>query len=290
MYKIQNRMTIEEFINKRKNFHKGRAIESYLTKDELNSIKLKIIELNKSGISISKIKKILNISHSTIFRWTKELNYKAPNDHNKLRIREDLFNEIKTENDAYWLGFIFADGYIADNGMFEISLKYTDYSHLLKFAEFCNFDTTKIIKKGKTNFENSFRCRISFSTQNLKNNFTKYGIVPRKSLILTFPNWLDKSLYSSFIRGYFDGDGSISIKKTKTKGYYKVVSLIGTKEFLIKILEIFNFKIPLRKDKRHTGNTFSILFKKKESEIFLDFIYKNSNIYLDRKYNLYLQK
>lgn len=66
-------------------------------------------------------------------------------------------------------------------------------------------------------------------------------------------------------------------------------NIIGTKEFLLELLAILNFDIKLSKDKRHKSNTYFISFKIKEGLDFLDFMYKDSNIYLERKYNLYLQ-
>ena len=36
-----------------------------------------------------------------------------------------------------------------------------------------------------------------------------------KSLILKYPNYLKPEFHSHFIRGYFDGDGSITINRNK---------------------------------------------------------------------------
>jgi len=281
-------MKLQEIIDKRNKYGKGVNLIHIFTIEELKFLKEEIVKINQSGVSFVKISKQLNIERPAIRKWMKSINYKITNEHNKLKVREDLFREIKTEEDAYWLGFIYADGYISDKGNFEISLKHTDYEHLLKFAEYCKFDKNKVVSKGKTNFLNSFRCRISFSAQQTQINFNKHGVVPRKSLILTFPTFLKESLYPHFIRGYFDGDGCISIIKLK-KLNRKKVSLIGTKEFLNKILEILTIKVNLSKDKRHNGNTYWIDFNKKDGNAFLDYMYENSKVYLERKYNLYLQ-
>ncbi len=246
--------------------------------------------MNQNGLSFIQISDLLKIGRRSIRKWMKSVNYEIINTHNSLRVREDLFKDILTEEDAYWLGFIYADGYIANDGQFEISLKDSDYTHLLKLATFCDFDKLKVKSKQKTNFPNCFRCRMSFATQHLKERFNNIGIVPRKSLILTFPTFLKKDLERHFIRGYFDGDGSISLVKLKTKSPAKSVSLLGTKEFLETVLNVLNFKtISLKKDKRHQNNTYSINFNRKDGIKFLDYMYKDSNIYLERKYNKYLQ-
>ena len=49
-----------------------------------------------------------------------------------------FFDVIDTEEKAYWLGFIYADGYISsiDKAGFEIALKAEDSNHLHKFNRF----------------------------------------------------------------------------------------------------------------------------------------------------------
>lgn len=282
-------MELQDIIQKRNLHGIGVNLKNILSKQEIEFLKQEIIKLNQTGMSFTQISKKLNIGRHVIRKWMKAVDYEIINTQNRLRIKNNLFQKITTEEDAYWLGFLYADGYISDKGMVEVCLKSSDYTHLLKFADYCGFDRNKVVKKQKTNFPNSFRCRLSFSTQHLKDNFIKHGVVPRKSEILTFPKWLDKSLYSHFIRGYFDGDGHLHIVKLKTLNDYNRVSVIGTKEFLTEILTMLNIKQSLCKDVRHSGNTFSIEFRKENGLKFLEFIYKNANVYLERKYNLYIQ-
>ena len=282
-------MELQEILKKKEAFKKACKWENILSKNEFTFLKEEIVKMNKKGISFTQISKLLKIERHSIRRWMKSIDYKIINNHNSLRIRENLFESVFSEEDAYWLGFIYADGYIGDKGQFSIGLKESDYSHLLKFADFCNFDKSKVRTKIKTNFPNSFSCRIAFATQHLKERFNNIGIIPRKSLILTFPTFLKKDLERHFIRGYFDGDGCISLVKLKTKSPAKSVSLLGTKEFLESLLNIFTFDTVLvKKDKRHQNNTYSINFNRKDGIKFLDYMYKDSNIYLERKYNKYL--
>ena len=56
---------------------------------------------------------------------------------NLTKFNENVFDSIDTEEKAYWLGFIFADGYISLKGnSFELSLKGSDSEHLDKFNKF----------------------------------------------------------------------------------------------------------------------------------------------------------
>ena len=48
-----------------------------------------------------------------------------------------MFDTIDSEEKAYWLGFIYADGWISDaNNCFTLTLQQRDVEHLLKFNEF----------------------------------------------------------------------------------------------------------------------------------------------------------
>lgn len=284
-------MNIQEILNKKALFHKSNKWCNILSEEELFFLKEEIVKMNKKGISFIQISNSLGIERANIRKWMKSIGYKIINTQNSLKFRDNLFDNIQTEEDAYWLGFIYADGYIADKGQFEISLKDEDSDHLLKFANFCNFDKSKVKLKQKTNFDNCFRCRITFATQHLKERFNKLGIIPRKSLVLKYPKFLPENLERHFIRGYFDGDGCISLTKLKKEGVFaKNVSLLGTKEFLTDLLKSINLeKILSKKDKKTNNNTYTINFKRKEGLNFLKYMYKDSNIYLERKYKRYMQ-
>lgn len=93
----------------------------------------------------------------------------------------------------------------------------------------------------------------------------KQGCIPNKSLVLTFPNkhQVPENLINHFIRGYFDGDGSISYgirerysvrKKQNVKRLSVSAQFIGTKEMLAVIDDYVNFN-GLEKEKRRDSNT-----------------------------------
>jgi hypothetical protein len=243
-----------------------------------------IIKDSKKGLNITSLTQKYLISKGTVRTILTNANYKWINKHHALRIRETLFQNIETEEDAYWLGFIYADGYISDTGKFEISLCYKDYEHLLKFAKYCKFDEDKVIQKQKVG-EKYFRCRISFATGKLKQRFFDLGIKPRKSLTLVYPN-IKPELEKHFIRGYFDGDGSLSNSPIKKRCYHAwQMSFVGTENFLKGINKFFNKnnKILFNKGKSCSFSYGGNIQVKRLTDI----LYKDSKIYLKRKYDLY---
>ena len=94
---------------------------------------------------------------------------------------------------------------------------------------------------------------------------------------------IKEDLINHFIRGYFDGDGCLCYTEKTLE-----VSMIGTYEFLEVVCDIINIDkkriYDLNKNKRTSR---LVLSSKKDIENFLNYIYKDANIYLDRKYEKY---
>lgn len=232
--------------------------------------------LYSQGVSLTKISKELKMDRGTLSKNLKSEGIKIVNRQNLSRVNENIFEIIDTEEKAYWLGFFYADGYVGDDNTIEVSLKSSDLNHLIKLKEFLNWS-------GEV-YCNEVRCRLSFRSKKMKEDLIKLGCVPRKSLILTFPTYdiVPLHLMKHFIRGYVDGDGSIGIRKN---GKAFRFSILGTQEFLLGLLEHTKWK-PLKIQK--PSNIYTIEWSADYVKEYLDYLYKNSKIYLDRKYNVYL--
>ncbi len=59
----------------------------------------------------------------------------------------DIFNEIDTEEKAYWLGFLYADGCVMDNHIFKLTLSDQDEDHLIKFCKFIGYEKEYSVEK-----------------------------------------------------------------------------------------------------------------------------------------------
>lgn len=215
-------------------------------------------------------------------KFSKYLNSIGINTKRKLNIKEDIFNIIDTEEKAYWLGFLYADGYVCFDKnkkqySVELGLKKSDFKHVFNFKNFLKTDK-KIYYKDKTN-----SYKIQINSKLLVKDLINKGCISKKSLILIFPSkeQVPRNLLNHFIRGYFDGDGSIFIK-----GISPDLRILGTFEFLKSLQNELNIGI-IKKDKRHLNNTFYLKLNVKDSLFLLNYMYKNCNIYLDRKFEKY---
>ena len=142
----------------------------------------------------------------------KKLGIKIINKQNQVRVNEHIFDSIDTEEKAYWLGFMFADGFVLSNdNTIGLDLAEKDFTHLEKFRLFLNFIGN--LKVTNTNFPNVKRVRLEFSSKYMKQILISYGCIPKKSLTLNFPNiniFNNIELIRHFIRGYVDGDGCLT--------------------------------------------------------------------------------
>lgn len=112
-----------------------------------------IIEDYNNGLSLTLLAKKYNVNRHTLSRYFKISNIKVINKQNETKFNENIFDVIDSEEKAYWLGFLFADGYISSSkNTIELSLALKDKEHLEKFAKFMG--------GGKVKSDN-FRCRWS---------------------------------------------------------------------------------------------------------------------------------
>jgi hypothetical protein len=200
---------------------------------------------------------------------------------------------MDTEEQFYWLGFMYADGNISSEGnRIEVRLALKDIDHLEKFRKFLNLSTE--IRTG-LNGDHTYYCHLSVRNKHMWNTLNNLGCTPRKSLTLTFPKlsiFKKVKFLLDFIRGYVDGDGCLCIYPNKAKTSYRTyLGLVGTESFLLSVNKLFNNKGYLRNKScmNWENKAFSLYFSDVVSRKIARLLYQNANIYLQRKYNKYLE-
>lgn len=244
----------------------------------------------QNGMSMDNIAENFNSCRHTIGRTLKRYGFKI--DKLKYHCDDNYFDVIDTKEKAYILGLLWADGCNDVNlGKIQLQLQERDVGILEVINELINNDRplyfTPLHNKNP-NWQNAYTLVLkSYHMSEVLNN---YGMVPRKSLVLEFPSCLDKSLYRDFIRGYFDGDGSVSYNaNTKVLN----VDVIGTRMFLKVIQDIckeLGIKTFLRSKNDNDDIICTLGISNKNDRIaFLNWIYDGSTIKIERKYLKYQQ-
>ena len=234
----------------------------------------------KGDMSLAKIGKLLTIHKGRFSKYLKEQGIEVINKQNLPNMNENAFEEIKTEEQAYWLGFLYADGYISKDNHIELKLSIVDYSHLEKFAKF--IDYKKDINTGIAN-KKAF-CRINFRNKKMNHDLISLGCTNSKSLNLNFPSnkQVPQNLIHHFIRGYIDGDGSV-FQSPNDKPRF---SFLGTREIIEGIVKTMSWK---QNKIRKPSGAYSTEYGGWHVYEIIKPLYKDSTIYLDRKYQSFLK-
>lgn len=231
---------------------------------------LKQIELGKCTTDIAKE---LNVDRGTINYWEKKLDIKIPRKHGTHRsncFNEDFFENIDSEEKAYMLGFISADGYIVGERTLCINLHNKDEEILIRFCDLLNSEY-KIFNKG-----DCYRV-LQLNSKKMVNDLSKYGVVQNKTGNLKIPS-IKHNLIRHYIRGVFDGDGHVGMRQCAL--------VTGSKMFFEDFMKLYQdvfHKIPWFSFK---DNTYTIQFSRRDMT-FIKWMYEDAKISLSRKKNNY---
>ena len=249
---------------------------------KFKNIKNKLIREFKNGKSLKSLSRKYEVPFSTI--QTKFIQEGIYEQQKKFihQFNENYFNKIDEPKKSYWLGWMYSDGIVQINKntnqksiTLELSTKDTNVMEDFRKDLKSNMSLRLIKHKSYTNSKGhkvskSENYRYSFSSKKMFDDLGKLGVVPRKSLILKFPN--EKQVPDKFIKpfllGYFEGDGSISKTLRRRLDTYRLqMNIVGTKElcngYRNQLKQIFNEygvegKIHIRKEGRSDNNTYSL--------------------------------
>jgi DNA-binding transcriptional regulator WhiA len=201
-------------------------------------------------------------------------------------INEKFFNSWTNEM-AYVLGFILTDGSISDN---DNSVKIS-----IKDVELLEKIRTKLKSNHPIKYLKAYGIYcFSFSRKKMTERLSKLGITSNKSLDIEFPKVPDKFM-SHFIRGVFDGDGSVFFESRNKKSPLRVSFTSGSKKFITALEDIIHTQAGVSKRtiyKLHRKNTsYYIRYCHKDSLKFIDYIYADADesMWLERKHRKFLE-
>lgn len=195
----------------------------------------------------------------------------------KHRFNEDYFKLIDSQDKAYWLGFLMADGCVYKGSdehsmRLQINLQLRDIKHLESFQKSIG-SNYKIQEKSVGNSEAAL---LKVNSTQMCEDLISHGMIRRKTLRVEYPNIEDK-FNSHFIRGYFDGDGCISGNLKKRK-----MCIVGGRCMLDAIKDILPLKTCIYDIKGTEAVSLSTSKKDSVSE-FMKYIYDDAELFLYRK-------
>jgi len=211
------------------------------------------------------------------------------NEENRIYFVDELyFDAIDREEKAYILGLLYADGCNTGKRVV-LGLTGNSEKNLLD-------KIGKLLYNGKFPigyWEKTKSWRLTIVNKKFAERLVNLGVVPRKSLILKFPstNIISELLVKHFIRGYFDGDGSIMLQRENTR---HIISFVGTFDFL-SILKGILFKFNIYGNVYKASSPSKKLFDfriqdRKSVDTFYHLMYDDATIWLSRKKDKFLER
>ena len=205
---------------------------------------------------------------------------------NKYRYKNNIDKNVFdswNENNAYMFGLIMSDGCLTHNKKRNIIIINSNDKKIIEILH-------SYVECKRKIYSNRKSYSLYYWNEAAVVFLRNYGLIERKSLIVKYPYNLPHEYQKDFIRGYFDGNGSIIYNKTIYNTYPRISIITGSKEFAYGLSStLFEFSIFNHVyEYNRTGNyNYCVSITKIEDvKKFKNFIYsKDTEFKLDRKYN-----
>ena len=239
-----------------------------------------LVHALKQGLTAKDIAAKFKCSRSAVwrshrrFKITTPIKATPPSRARKHTFNTRFFNRIDNAAKAYVIGFIAADGGLDRNWGVKIAIHIRDIDivNMIAAKMRCNY-TPRVI-------ENGTRVCLSLYDVDMVRDLAKYGIVNRKTYTLPFAKNIPKKYIHAYLRGVFDGDGSIG----------KSVRLVtGSKLFYTAFLKWYlNYYSVAPWTACEGGTKWRIVFWKKHARFIHD-MYRGAKIVSSRRKRAYLE-
>lgn len=246
-------------------------------------IKDEVIKMYNEGKSMENIGKKYNISPAGVSYILHKNNIEIRSMSEAKRqsdLNVNIFSEM-TNRSAYWLGLIASDGNLSDTDKTKtyrivISLQQQDSYLIEEFKKDLNSKNKLMARDNQIEFK--------VNNEKIYKDLLYYNVTPKKSLTLKFPTNLEEKYISHFVRGVFDGDGSIYFDKN-SKNKKPRFSICGSLDLLEHIQDYMIEELGINKTKiRKVGNIFEIRYGSKEAiKKIGKWMYNDADIYMKRK-------
>jgi hypothetical protein len=270
----------------------------------------RLARLYEEGNSKAQLMEMFGVRDQKVMnRWFKQCGIEERDNNSKYVFNKYYFDIIDSEEKAYWLGFVWCDGYVCrrerKSGVayeFKLSLAEQDLDHLYKLNEALksNYEIKKYV--GSQGYKtDQLEVRLYISNKYFaKNLYDKYGMIPRRSEVDTLIDSIPEKFHKHFIRGVYDAEGSLSAYYTIDNGYrvYKNALSITTYEKLIDFIQDHMIKNGLSNSKLKTirrhedGDAHCVALRycgAVQVPNTLDYLYDGATIYLKRRYDKYIK-
>jgi hypothetical protein len=243
-----------------------------MKKLEIKQMEQAILKLAKTGLTKTEVAQKLGITIQTVSKYYKKHNIKLDGRGGQNRIVNHNPFKVRTKRADYWIGMLFADGWITSS-KYNIGLKQggKNTDHMYLYSKFV----------GKPYYDyNDGKKSVVFGNKETHTWLKSIGIVERKSLIVRSKIGLNRYI----VLGYFDGDGTVSVSK---KGYLRVGFTSGSRVFLEDLQEYLNSNDIESVLFDESDTIYRLYFNGNNRIKLFNFLYDGAIIFMKRKKDLF---
>lgn len=256
-----------------------------------------IEKLYSEGRTAKEISSLLGLKyHQPVYNYFKKKGWERNGKSGKsiYKVDSDFFKCINTEEKAYILGFICADGHISEDRLvITVSEKDSDILEKIRRAMHSNHPIKRIKRKNpyqKTDRKQLILMELMIGRKELVKSLFDMSLTTDKTYTLNgnILKYVPKYLMRDFLRGYFDGDGNVFFGRRYASGYKYNINVCGNEDFLLKSFQTyFPSNNKLYKDLYSKQCYVWKISSRDKVRDFMHYLYHNSSIFLQRKYNEY---
>lgn len=234
------------------------------------------------GVNQRIVRKVL-ISNNIHIRSLAEANRANSINVRKYGVNDDYFDN-ESSNMAYILGFLAADGTVKKNGnRIKIGLSSVDRKFLELIKEELGAESNIFDYETSNGYMVS---ELGFTSQKIKQKLAEYNIIPGKTETFTFPTNLSKKYWIDFIRGYFDGDGSVGTAGPSAIRWQICSHRPQVLETIVEFLfEEYGIpKVSVQKNEHGNSFLYRIQYSNNSTRKIFQILYTPNSLYLPRKF------
>lgn len=250
-----------------------------------------IVSLYKSGKTPVEIGELLTCTTCNITRRLRKEGIIVKKDYSKRRFSRNgrykvdvnYFDTIDSEDKAYFLGLLYSDGSVCSNFFY---IKLADEDILQIFKDKIKYEgPIKYIPKPKPNWKGCYK--LTINSKQLVQKLIDLGCTPNKTKTIEMPN-IEENLIRHFIRGFFDGDGCLQLNNKLS--HCRIDFTSASKKFLEQLRPIITQQALtngyLGKESKY--EVWHLNYSGQQTKKILNWLYKDSSIYMKRKHDKYL--
>ena len=234
------------------------------------------------GVNQRIVRKVL-IENNIHIRSLAEANKANAINTRKYKVNDDYFDK-ESHNMAYILGFLAADGTVSRNGnRIKIGLSSVDRGFLESIRKELGIESSIFDYETSNGYLVS---ELSFTSSKIKQKLCEYNVIPGKTETFTFPTNLNKEYWIDFIRGYFDGDGSVGTAGPSAIRWQICSHRPHVLETIVNFLyEEYNIpKVSIQKNKKGNSFLYTIQYSNNSTRKIYQILYTDNSLYLPRKF------